>query len=164
MTGLTVREVAGVLLTQPVQALVNPWNRNFVPRMLLQPGGVSGQLKKVTGRQPWRDLAKMGVLNVGDAVVTTAGDMTGPAWLIHVVGLNTFWRANAAGVEACARSAVGKGRELGVTSIAMPLIGAGNGHLSPATSRAAIHRGLEAAAAEHPDCQLEVLLCAPDGR
>lgn len=160
MPGVRVREVTGDLLDQPVEALVNAWNRNFVPRRLLLTGGISGQLKKVTGPGPWRDLARLGVLRVGDAVVTSAGDMTGPKYLIHVVGLNIFWRASAAGVEVCARNAVEKAREFGVTSMAMPLIGAGHGGLSPATSRDAILRGLEAASAAG-DVQVDVLVCTP---
>jgi O-acetyl-ADP-ribose deacetylase (regulator of RNase III) len=163
MPGVRVREVRGDVLDQPVEALVNAWNRNFVPRRLLLTGGISGQLKKVTGPGPWRDLARMGVLQVGDAVSTSAGDMTGPKYLIHVAGLNIFWRASAAGVEACARSAVEKARELGVTSMAMPLIGAGHGGLSPDISRAAIYRGLESAAAAPAGGDLDVVLCAPSG-
>lgn len=163
MPVIRVLEIDGDLLAQPVQALVNPWNRNFVPRGLLLAGGVSGQLKRATGPSPWRDLAKMGVLNVGDAVVTTTGDMVhgprdsdsaapggraGPAWLIHVVGLNTWWRATEAGVEACTRNAVLRACELGVESMAMPLIGAGHGGLSPTAARAAILRGLATPASE----------------
>jgi len=160
MTSLRVREVAGDLLEQPVEALVNAWNRNLVPRRLLLTGGISGQLKKATGPDPWRDLARMGVLQVGDAVVTSAGDMAGPTYLIHVVGLNAFWRASPGGVEACARSAVQRARELAVASIAIPLIGAGHGGLSPATSRTAILRGLETADGD-VDGDLDVLVCAP---
>jgi len=57
MPTLLVRETAGNLLDQPVEALVNPWNRNFVPRGLSLTGGISGELKKATGPGPWRDLA-----------------------------------------------------------------------------------------------------------
>ncbi len=35
MPGVRVREVTGDVLDQPVEALVNAWNRNFVPRRLL---------------------------------------------------------------------------------------------------------------------------------
>jgi hypothetical protein len=77
MPALLVRETAGNLLDQPVEAPVNPWSRNFVPRGLLLTGEISGKLKKATGPGPWRDLARMGRLQVGDAVVTSAGEMTG---------------------------------------------------------------------------------------
>lgn len=166
MPVLLVREMTGNLLDQPVEALVNPWNRNFVPRGLLLTGGVSGQLKKVTGPGPWRDLTRMGILRVGDAVVTSAGEMGGPAYLIHVVGLNTWWRASADAVSACARSAVRRAHEFGISSLAMPLIGAGHGGLSPATSRAAIRRGLESIepAREMSAPELEVLVCGPSAR
>jgi len=67
---LYVSEVHGDLLEQAAVALVNPWNRNFVPRWLLLPSGVSGQLKRRTGPEPWRELARAGTLAVGQAVVT----------------------------------------------------------------------------------------------
>ncbi|WP_460832797.1 hypothetical protein [Nocardioides hungaricus] len=49
----------------------------------------------------------------------------------------------AASVGSCACSAVQRASELGVSSIAMPLICTGHGHLSPTTSLTAIRRGLD---------------------
>lgn len=140
---LHVTEVEGDLLTTPAEALVNAWNRNFIPRLLLWPQGVSGALKKQTGPEPWRELARMGTLEHGAAVVTSAGKMTGPTFLIHVAGLNTRWKATTAGVTSCARNAVEAAAALPVSSIAMPLIGAGTGGLSDEESRHAIRAGLD---------------------
>lgn len=39
--------VAGDLLDQPVEVIVNAWNRNIIPWWLLRPHGVSGALKAV---------------------------------------------------------------------------------------------------------------------
>lgn len=139
-----VRHVEGDLLQQPVEALVNAWNRNYMPRWLLVPHGVSGALKKRTGPGPWRDLHRRGLLRHGAAVVTDAGDLTGPDYLIHVAGLNLWWRATKNGVQECTRNAVLAAAELGVRSMALPLIGAGTGGLTQADSRAAINAGLAA--------------------
>ena len=38
--------VYGDLLQQPVDVIVNAWNRNFIPSWLLLPQGVSGAIKK----------------------------------------------------------------------------------------------------------------------
>jgi len=48
--------------------------------------------------------------------VTDAGDMPGVEYLIHVAGLNTWWRSTPAIVSACVRSAVKATQTIGVTS------------------------------------------------
>lgn len=70
-------EVArGDLLDQAdADVLVNAWNRNFVPRWLLLPSGVSGALKRRSGPSPWRELARHGRLEVGQAVATDGGHL-----------------------------------------------------------------------------------------
>ncbi len=44
---LTIRD--GDLLDQPVEVIVNAWNRNFIPWRLLLPRGVSGAIKRRGG-------------------------------------------------------------------------------------------------------------------
>lgn len=119
--------VQGDLLQQNVDALVNPWNRNVVPRVLLRPGGVSGQLKQATGPQPWRELARKGWLPLGGACITGGGLL--PRDLIHVAGLNLRWKATLESVRESVCSALEAAWEAGYASIALPLIGAGTGGL-----------------------------------
>lgn len=64
---LTVQTVQGDLLRVPADAIVNPWNRNYMPRWL-RPGGISGQLQAATGPGPWDELASHGLLQLGEAV------------------------------------------------------------------------------------------------
>jgi len=74
---VTLERVVDDLFEISADALVNPWNRNYVPRSLCRPGGVSGQLRKRTGEAPWIDLARHGTLRVGQAVQTGAGNSIG---------------------------------------------------------------------------------------
>ncbi len=53
---------SGDLLDQPVEAIVNAWNRNIIPWWLLQPHGVSGAIKRRAGSAPFRELARHGRL------------------------------------------------------------------------------------------------------
>ena len=47
--------VEGDLLDQPVEAIVNAWNRNILPWWLLLPQGVSGAIKRRAGiNMLWR--------------------------------------------------------------------------------------------------------------
>ena len=57
--------VEGDLLDQDVDVIVNAWNRNIIPWWLLLPSGVSGAIKKRGGREPFRELAKMGPIHSG---------------------------------------------------------------------------------------------------
>ncbi|MGI8416890.1 MAG: macro domain-containing protein [Nakamurella sp.] len=138
--GIDVHLVHGDLLDQHVDALVNPWNRNFVPRWLLRPGGVSGQLKRRTGPKPWRELRRCGTLAVGEAVITDGGLL--PVDLIHVAGINAWWRASVSSVALSTHSVVVAGWKAGYRSLAMPLIGSGHGSLSSEVSLRTIQGAL----------------------
>ncbi len=83
MNILTVR---GDLLDQPVEVIVNAWNRNIIPWWLLLPQGVSGAIKRRGGLEPFRELARLGQIPLGGAVITSAGKLTFKA-IIHVAGI-----------------------------------------------------------------------------
>lgn len=139
---VAVRVVDGDILTMSADAIVNPWNRNYWPRKILAPGGLSGQIKERTTDEPWRQLAKFGMLPTGDVVVTGSGGLTGYGYIFHAIGLTFNWKATPEGVTECARNVVRRAVELGVRSVTVPLIGAGTGKLAAAESEAAILAGL----------------------
>lgn len=123
--------VQGDLLDQPVEVIVNAWNRNFIPWWLLLPQGVSGAIKRRAGVQPFRELAKHGVLRLGQAVVTSAGKLPYKA-IIHVAGINVFWRASDRSIRDSIRNTMEIVNERKFASVAIPLIGAGSGGYRPA--------------------------------
>ncbi len=127
--------VDGDLLDQPVEAVVNAWNRNVIPWWLLLPQGVSGALKRRAGLQPFRELGRMGPIPLGGAVHTGAGRLPYRA-VIHVAGINLLWRASPFSVAESTRNAVALAQRLGLGSLAFPLIGAGSGGMSPARAEA----------------------------
>ncbi|MCL2076221.1 MAG: macro domain-containing protein [Betaproteobacteria bacterium] len=125
-----VKIVEGDLLEQPVEVIVNAWNRNFIPWWLLVPQGVSGAIKRRAGYQPFVELGRYGTLSLGQAVLTSAGKLPYQG-IIHVAGIGNAWRASEFSIRESVRNALllaaGKFR-----SIAFPLIGAGTGGFSPA--------------------------------
>ncbi len=121
--------VEGDLLQQPVDAIVNAWNRNMIPWWLLLPKGVSGAIKRSAGPAPFRELARAGWLPVGGAVLTSAGRLPFRG-IIHVAGLNLLWVASERAVKLCVRSALAVATERRFRSVAFPLIGTGTGGLS----------------------------------
>jgi O-acetyl-ADP-ribose deacetylase len=120
--------VVGDLLEQRVEVIVNAWNRNVIPWWLLLPQGVSGAIKRTAGHAPFQELARMGPIPLGGAVLTGAGRLRYRG-IIHVAGLNMLWRATPESVADCARNALDLASRQGFASIAFPLIGAGTGGL-----------------------------------
>jgi O-acetyl-ADP-ribose deacetylase (regulator of RNase III) len=63
---MILEETHGDLLDQPVDAIVNAWNRNILPWWLLLPQGVSGAIKRRAGVEPFREVALYGPMPLGD--------------------------------------------------------------------------------------------------
>lgn len=116
----------GDLLDQPVEVIVNAWNRNLIPWWLLLPQGVSGAIKRRAGLAPFRELGRMGMIPVGGAVITGAGKLPFKA-IIHVAGINLFWRSSERSIRESVRNAMLHAKQHRFRSIAFPLIGAGSG-------------------------------------
>lgn len=123
---MNLQLVEGDLLKQPVEVIVNAWNRNIIPWWLLLPQGVSGAIKKRGGLAPFRELGRMGAIPLGGAVITGVGKLPFKA-IIHVAGINLLWRSSEWSVRASVRNAMRLAKERGFRSIAFPLIGAGSG-------------------------------------
>ena len=123
---MTPAVVAGDLLDQQVEVIVNAWNRNIIPWWLLLPQGVSGAIKRRGGLAPFKELGRHGPLPLGAAVLTGAGRLP-YLGIIHVAGINMLWRASEGSVRGSVRSAMRIVEEEGFVSVAFPIIGAGSG-------------------------------------
>jgi O-acetyl-ADP-ribose deacetylase len=120
----------GDLLDQKVDVIVNAWNRNALPAWLLIPQGVSRAIKKQAGPKPFAELAKKGLIPLGGAVETTAGKLPFKA-IIHVAGINLFWRSSEQSIRLSVRNALQIAFQKKYRSIAFPLVGSGTGGFSP---------------------------------
>src|SRR5690349_17332492 len=123
---MTPTVVDGDMLDQPVDAIVNAWNRNIIPWWLLLPQGVSGAIKKRAGLEPFREVRRHGAIPLGQAVATGPGRLPFKR-IIHVAGINMFWRASERSIRDSVSNALRVARAEGLRSLAMPLIGAGSG-------------------------------------
>ncbi|MBE1877667.1 O-acetyl-ADP-ribose deacetylase [Myceligenerans pegani] len=119
----TIRAVRGDITEQRVDAVVNAANR-----AMRGGGGVDGAIHGVGGPEILADCRRRfpNGLATGDAGWTTAGNL--PArWVIHTVGPN--WNRGERDREllvSCYRRVLETADELGATTIAVPLIGAGS--------------------------------------
>lgn len=126
MDSITPHIVTGDLLDQQVEVIVNAWNRNIIPWWLLLPQGVSGAIKRRAGYQPFRELARLGPIPLGGAVLTGAGKLSCRA-IIHVAGISMFWRSSRYSIRQSVLSAMEIVNARGFKSVAFPVIGAGTG-------------------------------------
>ena len=157
----TLSEEYADLVSARADALVNPWNCNLLPWWSYS-GGVSGALKRATGPEPWRELARVGYLRPGEVVTTGPGRVTTTSFIVHLAGLNLWWRATEEAVVAGSRNAVEIAAERGARTVAMPLVGAGTGGLSPERARGAVVRGVQDAHPRHDVAVRLVLWPAPE--
>lgn len=118
--------VKGNLLSQPVEVIVNAWNRNYLPWWLLLPSGVSGAIKRRAGLQPFREVTKFGLLPLGHAVLTSAGKLNYHG-IIHVAGINLLWRASESSIRKSVANTMHIVNQAPFASVAFPIIGSGSG-------------------------------------
>jgi O-acetyl-ADP-ribose deacetylase (regulator of RNase III) len=126
--------VEGDLLDQPVEVIVNTWNRNVIPWWLLLPQGVSRAIKRRGSTGPFKELSKHGSIPLGGAVLTSAGHLPFKG-INYVAGINLLWRASERSIRDSIRNALKIADEQGFASIAFPLIGAGSGSFNPERSK-----------------------------
>ena len=116
----------GDLLEQPVDVIVNAWNRNIIPWWLLLPSGVSGAIKKKAGYAPFYELGRLGQIPLGGAVFTSAGHLPYQG-IIHVAAISMWWRASERSIRGCVKSAMAIVASRGIRSVAFPIVGSGTG-------------------------------------
>jgi O-acetyl-ADP-ribose deacetylase (regulator of RNase III) len=117
---VTITCVEGDLLDQPVEVIVNAWNRNVIPWWLVWPHGVSGAIRARAGSAPFRELGRAGSIPLGGAVLTGAGRL---------------WVASEKSIRGSVRSAMQLVGERGFNSVAFPLIGGQVGGVAQSRSR-----------------------------
>jgi O-acetyl-ADP-ribose deacetylase (regulator of RNase III) len=96
--------------------------------------GVAGALKRAAGEAVEREAVSQGPVNVGDAVVTSAGAMPPPARaIIHAAAMGFTDRtqiyASRESVAAATRRSLAICDERGLRSVAFPALGTGVGGL-----------------------------------
>jgi len=119
--------VEGDILDQPVEVIINSWNRNIIPWWILIPQGVSGAIKKRAGFKPFKELAKYGPIPLGGAVETCAGKLKFKS-IIHVAGINLLWFATRFSIQESVRNAMKIVNSKYYNSVAFPIIGSGSGN------------------------------------
>lgn len=157
---MKVEVVDGDLLDQPVDVIVNAWNRNVIPWWLLLPQGVSGAIKRRGGLRPFVEVGRYGPIPLGQTVMTGAGRLPFRA-ILHTAGIDLLWRASQRSIQASVRSTMALVAQHGFASVAFPVIGAGSGGVGEAR---ALRWMLDAFDAIEIDAQVRIVRYRPKPR
>ncbi|MEO5824677.1 MAG: macro domain-containing protein [Gemmatimonadales bacterium] len=122
-----IRYAKGNLLEAPVDALVNTVNEVGVMGK-----GIALQFREAfpLSAREYEDAAKAGRVKVGRVFVTRSQELLGPQWIIHFP-TKRHWRhpSQLAWIRDGLRDLVRIVKREGITSIALPPLGCGNGGL-----------------------------------
>jgi O-acetyl-ADP-ribose deacetylase (regulator of RNase III) len=115
----------GDITTAQVDAIVNAANCQLVLG-----AGVAGAIRERGGPSIQRECDEIGPIEVGDAAITGAGDLSA-TYVIHAAGMSTGGRADEESIRSAVRRSLEIANERGCRSIAIPAVGAGIGGFSP---------------------------------
>lgn len=120
----TIEISLGDISAQNVDAVVNAANNH-----LWMGSGVAGVIKKNGGQEIETEAVKQGPVEIGDAVITTGGDLLAKH-VIHAVGMGQDLRTDPEKVRNSTRSSLMLAEKNKIESIAFPAIGTGVGGFS----------------------------------
>ncbi|MEJ2203459.1 MAG: macro domain-containing protein [Gemmatimonadota bacterium] len=113
------------------------------------------------GRTVGERLQKMGSLPVGGACITPGGDLSVP-FIIHVVTSSDEEPESALSVERALRNGLRRASEWGLTSLSIPALGMGAGHLDvEGAARTQVEVLVDHLDAGHPPLELTLVVRGP---
>jgi O-acetyl-ADP-ribose deacetylase len=140
----------GDITQQRVDAIVNAANAELIPG-----GGVDGAINRAGGPKIAEEMRAIGGCPTGEAVATTAGNLTA-RYVIHAVG--PIWRGGDSGEEellaSAHRRAIDIASELDCKTIAFPAISCGVYGYPPERAAPVAIGAAREALAQHPDVEL----------
>jgi len=118
---LRLTVVLGDITEQSTDAVVNAANNH-----LWMGSGVAGAIKAKGGEQIEREAMKLGPIDPGQAVATSAGRLKA-RYCIHAAAMGQDLATSADLITKATRSALAEASRLGLGSIAFPALGTGVG-------------------------------------
>ncbi|MCF7805738.1 MAG: macro domain-containing protein [Candidatus Marinimicrobia bacterium] len=116
-----VEIIQGDITEQETKAVVNAANNH-----LWMGSGVAGAIKKKGGQQIEANAIKQGPINIGEAVITEAGDLKAE-YVIHAASMGQDLKTNTDYIGRATLAALKLAEKYSLTSISLPAIGAGTG-------------------------------------
>lgn len=138
----------GDITEYEVDAIVNAANNH-----LWMGAGVAGAIKRKGGTIIEEDAVRQGPIDVGEVVVTTAGNL--PAgYVIHAAVMGQDLRSTPELIRRVTLATLRRAEEMRLQSVAFPAFGTGVGRIPPKDSAEAMVGALRAHLAEVPGSSL----------
>ncbi|HEV8310568.1 MAG TPA: macro domain-containing protein [Methylomirabilota bacterium] len=135
----------GDITEYEVDAIVNAANNH-----LWMGAGVAGAIKRKGGTIIEEDAVRQGPIEVGDVVVTTAGNL--PAgYVIHAAVMGQDLRSGSEVVQRATLATLRRAEEMRLHSLAFPAFGTGVGRMAPKESAEAMVGALRTHFSEVPE-------------
>jgi len=138
----------GDITEYEVDAIVNAANNQ-----LWMGAGVAGAIKRKGGTIIEEDAIRQGPIEVGEAVVTTAGNLPA-SYVIHAAVLGQDLASTPEIVRQATLAALRRAEEMRLGSVAFPAFGTGVGRMAPKDSAEAMVAGLRTHLTEVPTSSL----------
>ena len=138
----------GDITDHEVDAIVNAANNH-----LLMGAGVAGAIKRKGGTIIEEDAVRQGPVEVGEVVVTTAGNLAA-SYVIHAAVMGQDLSSTPDIVRRTTLSALRRAEEMRLQSVAFPAFGTGVGRVAPKDSAEAMVAALRSHLAEIPGSTL----------
>jgi len=116
-----IKVVLGDITEVRADAIVNAANNK-----LLMGGGVAGVIKRKGGKVIEQEALKKGPIEIGAAVVTSAGELA-VKYVIHAATMGMDFKTDEVKIRDAARSSLKLAGELKINSIVFPALGCGTG-------------------------------------
>jgi O-acetyl-ADP-ribose deacetylase (regulator of RNase III)/ADP-ribose pyrophosphatase YjhB (NUDIX family) len=116
-----IKVVLGDITEVRADAIVNAANNK-----LLMGGGVAGVIKRKGGKVIEEEALKKGPIEIGAAVVTSAGELA-VKYVIHAATMGMDFKTDEVKIRDAARSSLKLAGELKINSIVFPALGCGTG-------------------------------------
>ena len=116
--------IQGDITEQNTDAIVNAANNH-----LWMGAGVAGAIKKRGGEEIEREAVSQGPVDIGEAVVTTAGRLKA-RWVIHAVVMGQDLHTSADHIKHATQKALAVAESKKLSSICFPALGTGVGGFS----------------------------------
>lgn len=116
-----IKIIKGDITELKVDAIVNAANNKLV-----MGGGVAGAIKRKGGQSIEDEAVKLGPIKIGEAVVTSAGNLPSK-YVIHAATMDMSFKTDEIKIRDSARNSLRVAQELKISSIAFPALGCGTG-------------------------------------
>lgn len=123
-----IRVVLGDMATLEVQGLVRPVRTDLAPV-----DAAARDVVVAAGQELEERLSRIGMLPVGGAVLTPAGELAAE-YLIHVVVMSEEEPQTTFSIQRALRNGLRRASDWGLESLAVPALGLGAGSMEPEAS------------------------------